>query len=368
MFGQYERLTVAKAWLTHQRERQLSMRGRLAYYRDLERTHPSLFSPGSSAVEEQHRALWQDLRRGFSPLSLRLFGNLSGNWDPRLVPLEAYTSEIERVLNPEPESAFLAHKSLYGRWFSDGLFPRCYLHDVDGILFDERYRPRQASEVEAVLSECIYPLVIKPNIHSKGGHDIAFATSFNGLCEHLKGRKNYVVQERIKQNAFFDRFNAYGLNTLRCCVYRSLRDEAFHVLSVSLRMGRVGHLDNLAQGGMVCAVHADGGFQPYAVDDHGNKYLEHPDSGIRFDSIGVLPKYAELVSMLRNVAAQLWFHRLVSFDVAFDNDSRWRLIEINLRGQTISFSQFAGLPFFGEFTDEVIAYCLQNRPWRRRLR
>ena len=174
------------------------------------------------------------------------------------------------------------------------------------------------------------------------------------------------MQERISQHSFFRRFNAYGLNTLRCCVYRSVVDDTFHVLSVSLRMGRSGRLDNLAQGGLVCAIHEDGSFHAYAVDDSGNKYTEHPDSKVRFNQLGILPMYQDLLSLARTTAAQLWFHHLVSFDIALDEQDRWRLIEINLRGQTISFSQFAGLPFFGRFTQEIIEYCIAHRPWRVR--
>jgi hypothetical protein len=56
---------------------------------------------------------------------------------------------------------------------------------------------------------------------------------------------------------------------------------------------------------------------------------------------------------------------LAGWDMSLDDQGRWRCIEVNLEGNTIRFAQYAGQPFFGEFTDEVIDYCLHH-PRRQR--
>ena len=43
-----------------------------------------------------------------------------------------------------------------------------------------------------------------------------------------------------------------------------------------------------------------------------------------------------------------------------DSDEKWRAVELNLFGQTTRFTQYAGQPFFGEFSEEVIDYCKKN--------
>lgn len=64
------------------------------------------------------------------------------------------------------------------------------------------------------------------------------------------------------------------------------------------------------------------------------------------------------------MARDLFLIRLASLDVFLDRENNWRVLEVNLSGQTIRFSQYGGEPFFGRFTDEVIEYC-RSRPWWR---
>ena len=361
-------LSSLKAWLLHQRVRQLSRAERYEWFHSVRKIHPDLFKPGNADSERKHRLIWGRLRKDFSPMTLRVCGNLSGVWDPYILPLEVYTSEIEKVLCPEVTSAFQAHKSLYEKCFPKGIFPHTYIHNIDGLLYDEHYQLKSETEIKEIISSITYPVVIKPNIHSKGGKDVAFIDTPDLLNKSLHGMRNYVVQERIVQHHSFDRFNSCGLNTLRCCVYRSLTDDSFQVVSMALRMGRSGRLDNLGQGGLACAIHEDGEMHTYGVDDCLNKYTQHPDSGVQFESVGRLPKYDELITMLKTAASQVWFHRLVSFDVGYDEAEHWRLIEVNLRGQTISLAQFAGLPFFGKYSEEIIEHCMLNRPWRNKAK
>lgn len=54
------------------------------------------------------------------------------------------------------------------------------------------------------------------------------------------------------------------------------------------------------------------------------------------------------------VAKDIIGARLISLDMALDSTNRWRCIEVNLDGQTMLFAQFAGEPFLGKHTDEVI--------------
>jgi hypothetical protein len=64
------------------------------------------------------------------------------------------------------------------------------------------------------------------------------------------------------------------------------------------------------------------------------------------------------------MAQQVYLARVVGFDVCLDAEGRWRFIEVNINGHTIRFAQYAGEPFFGPFTDEVIRYCRENPPFR----
>jgi len=156
------------------------------------------------------------------------------------------------------------------------------------------------------------------------------------------------------------------LNTLRVYTYKSVASDRIHVLNVALRMGRGGSLDNLTAGGIACYVRPDGRLNTYAVDNYGAKFDRHPDSGLPFGPNALIPAFSSLLDLTRELAAALPMIRIAGWDMSLDPEGRWRCIEVNLSGHSIRFAQYAGQPFFGELTDEVIHYCLRH-PRRRRV-
>jgi hypothetical protein len=107
----------------------------------------------------------------------------------------------------------------------------------------------------------------------------------------------------------------------------------------------------------VCSASPDGCLNDYAVDKFGSKYSAHPDTHVVFSSKEVLPDFEALLALARRTAGDVYRARLVSLDACFDESETWRLIEVNLFGQTIRFSQYAGRPFFGAHTGEIVDYC-----------
>lgn len=95
-----------------------------------------------------------------------------------------------------------------------------------------------------------------------------------------------------------------------------------------------------------------GVFNNYGIDKFGIKYSEHPNSNYKF-SEKILPFYTEMIEASEKVANEIFLTRLVSLDMCLDSNDKWKCIEVNLLGQTIRFAQYAGKPFFGEFTDSL---------------
>ncbi len=326
--------------------------------------HPDYACPAPRDLERRHLALWRRLRPRASPDTLRVCYNISGIADPLIVPEEVFASEIEGALNRDQASLFLENKNHYDRWWPGNLFPPAYLHNIDGRFLDADYVPLDAKGVERVLREMEYPVVFKPAAGS-GGRDVHFVTGTAALVDLMRDRQDFVVQRRIEPHPFFRRFNEFGLNTVRVCVYRSVTTDVTHFLHAALRVGRAGKIDNLKQGGLVRLIRGDGTLNQFALDIYGAKFTEHPDSGMDLTVPEAIPRYAHLKQVAVDVAERMPMIRLASFDFAFDAEERWRPIEINLVDQTIRFAQYAGQPFFGPFTEEVIEYCKRNPRWGR---
>lgn len=214
-----------------------------------------------------------------------------------------------------------------------------------------------------MISRIEYPLVFKPAMDSGGGRGVDFLPDRESLERRMEGRRNFVVQRPIPEHPFFNRFNDHGLNTMKVCTYRSVVDNRVHCLNAALRIGREGSLDNETAGGLVRYVRPDGRLIDHAVDKYGTVLREHPDSGIDLTGEDRIPRLEEMKQLVTRLAEQVHLSRLVGFDVCFDADENWRVVEINLRSQSIRFAQYGGQPFFGGFTDEVIDYVAENPRW-----
>jgi len=119
-------------------------------------------------------------------------------------------------------------------------------------------------------------------------------------------------------------------------------------------------LDNETGGGIVCNIDENGVLNKYAVNKYCNKYLMHPNSGVIFEGIKI-PFFNQLIELSEKIANEIPLCNLVSLDMCLDAENKWRCIEVNLEGQTIRFSQYAGKSFFGKYTDEVLERVLSKK-------
>jgi hypothetical protein len=348
--------TVTIQW----RKRRLARADWKARYRMIYRSNATYRRPCPPEHEKEHLRLWNPLRKRPMLDTLRVSAGVSGQCDPRIVPEEVFVTEVEPRLNTYPDAQFQANKSLYHRLFPSAGFPHCIMRCVGGVLYDANDQMMRKAQFERVE----YPVVAKISIASYGGWGVLIAQSKQQLSEWCSGRSDWVLQPFLRQHAFMDALapsDALGLNTVRVCVYRSVVDNNWVMLNAALRIGRSGTLDNETNGGLVCAVDKHGMLNRYVVDKYAVKYDKHPDVDVEFSTPRVLPQWEQLTQKAIALAEQVALVRLISSDYYLDQDGCWNPIEINLRGNTIRFEQYAGRPFFGLHTDEVIHYCSGHR-------
>lgn len=320
--------------------------------------HPGYIQSAGREKEREHQKIWACFGRCYTPETYRICEAISGDADPGIIPEEIFQADIEPTLNRKPEAHFLGNKSFYNQWFPKGIFPKDYFHNVDGQLLDSTFSPLYSSQLALLANNVTYPVVMKPNTDSWGGNDIDFIEDKEQLISKMSGEKNFVVQEKIFQHQIQARLHPESLNTVRVYLYRSIKDNSVNIINISQRMGCRGKLDNVASGGLVSLIKKDGCMHGYALDRYGKKYMQHPVTGLSF--VGELPEFQKMKKLAVEIASSLFYLRVVGLDLCYDRDGRWRAIEINTKGHSIRFAQYAGQPFFGEFTDEVIEYCKEN--------
>jgi len=331
-----------------------------AFKRRYKKYDQNLFSNTlSSSVIEEYKQRWSRFGVKVETNTFTLCHNLSGNINFDIVPENIFAAIIEKNLNPHKELSFFTLKNMYEKWFSNpDIFPMSYLHKIDGIFYDTNFHIIDNIDKYLDSNDFIFPNILKPSKDSSGGADIIKITNKEDLEFYISKYKYFVCQELILQNEYLNSINNSSINSIRSCLYRDSTGN-FKVLNNSIRFGINGGLDNETAGGIVCNIQREGILNEYALDKYANKYYEHPNSHVKFNSIKI-PFYDELNKVIVEIANQIPLCNLVSLDMCLDYKNNWRCLELNLQSQTIRFAQYAGKGFFGEYTDEVISRSIQS--------
>lgn len=327
-------------------------------YGKLFKSTPQFNTPVEKSIESAHKLYWRPFQRRINLATLRSSANTCGIADPLYIPEEVFQSDIEPTLNSSKSAEFFSLKSFSNHWFQGGVFPRDYFHNIDGEWLDHNLNIISFDDVRTIAGKLQYPLVLKPNRDSYGGKNIFFPKNSEELLKLAGTRRNYLVQEKILQHDFFNKFNTHGINSVRVNIYRSVKDDRLHLVNFALRFGVGGSLDNLTSGGIGSMIGLDGVLCGYATDRHGKKYLKHPDTGESFDH--KIPDFENLKHVALQVASKIFYARIICLDMCYDADGRWRMIEVNINSSTLKFAQYFGSQFFDQFTDEVREYCINN--------
>ena len=335
-------------------------------------SEPGLLKPIDGAVERDHAEYWRSLEKRVDPSWIRFYVNVSGRADPRYVPQDIFFRTIERRLNNLNYAWVYADKNFYQQLFNPELFAVTKLRNISGNYLDESYRPVTREAFAELFHDLSEDVMVKLSVGSGGGYRIEKLTwSEDGFRDtagapfrfedmRTRYRRNYVVQPVIRQHPTLAAFNPESVNTLRIMTYRSVCDERVRPVKAVFRTGRKSmFIDNQSKGGLACHVRPDGTLFHYAITKTGEKHTVHPDSGVPFQDC-TIPGYSAVIEAITEVAAAVPPLRLLSFDVAVDEMSLSRIVEINTQQVEINFLQMAGGPLFGDHTDEIRDWCAEH--------
>lgn len=321
--------------------------------------HKSIFNNGefkrlplSDSEKKEYRDYWSSISSFVNMETVEITKSLTGVFNKYIVPEDFYSLYFEPYLNNDKSVGFLQNKSIYNKWFGDSVFPIDFFHKIDSVYYDHSFEVIDNIKDFINILDINFPVVVKPNKDSYGGADVYFLNNKDELKDVIKNHSNLVVQEKINQSELMDAFNRDSINTIRVCLYKD-KKGIVHIINSSIRMGKDGSLDNETAGGIVCNIKSNGILNKYAVDKYAIKYFEHPNSGFLFEN-KEFPLYDDLKKTSKQISQKIIGARIISLDMALDSNDKWRCIETNLFGQTIRFAQYAGEPFFGALTQEIV--------------
>lgn len=332
--------------------------------------------------EDEYVRKWSVFTPRVERWSYRLFSRYMGaNAD--IVPEDIGHTYIEDNLNPLRYRDYYSDKNAFDDLFREGTMPATILRRVGGSVFlDADWKAVNGLENVGIGSPTAFSrLVLKPSVDissgvgvmlfEKVGNDYVAKKEKAKLTADflLSYEEDFILQEAIGQHPDLARFNPTSVNTLRLLTYRSVRDERVYVVAGILRIGRSGEVcDNAHMGGRIVGIDLRTGvLGNYACDQYGNR--SDTWNGVDFRTGRyVVPRWKEALEFAEYVSGRVRHHRLIQLDVTIDKDGNPRLIEFNVGGCGFWLYMFCGQKCLGDYTDEIIEWCLKREKRHRHLR
>jgi hypothetical protein len=283
----------------------------------------------------------------------RLYSGLSGSFSPEFVPNNLFYGSIERALNRE-DYAVLQDKNLLDRIFHDIERPKIVISNMNGFFFhgDALVSKSQALEILGSYDK----LFIKPSLDSGGGKNVRVLeqktlANKNDLMQILDSyQKDFLIQEALRQSSEMAELNPSSINTMRLITY--LRPEGPVILASTVRMGAEGsQIDNTEAGGISAKIYPNGEVDKRAINKM-NSFIEKKINGKSLDAFRI-PNFLKVCDTALNLHTQIPFFKIVSWDLALNEENNPILIEFNVIDQGINQQSLIG-PLFGKYADEIM--------------
>lgn len=336
-----------------------------SYYPDFEFSKPV-------GGEEEHLKKWADFLPRLDPLYYRLYSTISGVKTPDYLPDDVYVIFILSLLNDRDRDHVFRDKNFYDLIFPKNIFPVSLIRNIKAVYSDIDYK--LIDDVNKKIIELEEEeLIVKPSTNTSSGKNVRlFKRDDNNYYETKTGnilnekylneiyKENFIVQSRLKQSEFFNKFNPTSINTIRIYTYRSVKDNRIHTLTNSIRVGGVDSItDNLNSGGYGIGVQKNGQLFTVAIDKYARKKDVVGDINLKKENF--VPNFDEYLNFAVEIAEKFIYDRFLGLDIFRDEKGLMRIMEVNLGHIGTDLPHLIGTPMFGDFTDEIIDYCHTNK-------
>lgn len=328
--------------------------------------------------EEVFLNKWKRLTPDVSVDFYRFYSFFIGN-DPNILPDDIFHAIIDPIINDKVSLPAYLNKNLYEKIVSKEAFPVCVLRNMNGDYLDGNYKDLQMTEslFEKIIlrnEELIQQgrFIVKPTLETGRGKGVHLFCYKEGkwISDENKQmslaylekeyKHDFIIQECIEPSEFIRQFNPDSYSTCRIFTYRSVIDGNLHFLGGFLRIGDLGSFrDNISTGGYAIPILENGVLASFASNGTRNKFGVVNGVDLEKNRLSV-PNFRGVLDLAFLGASMNPMNRVLCFDIILDHNNVPHIIEINLRAQTIMTMQTTYKTFFGEYTDEIIDYCVSK--------
>ncbi len=284
-----------------------------------------------------------------------------GVFDEKFIPNDYYFL-VECIANKSWSSTFLQHKCCLKYFISEQYRPTTILQGINGYLLDNNdnyLTPNDAIELLCGYESFVY----KPSLNTGGGDGVKKINlnetnkKNTQFWKELFSKKDFIIQEIIKQSDEMSSYNPDSVNTIRMLTLNLNNHQT--LLSSFIRMGQKGSFtDNVSGNGCLVGINHEGILYPYGLTENYEKILQSPN-GYKFERKKFI-HYDAIKSTVLKLHTNFPSAALIAWDIALNEANAPIVIEINLGMGRVSTHQILNGPVFGERTLEVMDYIRAN--------
>lgn len=320
--------------------------------------------------EELFIQKWKVFDNKVSPMAYRFYSNYIGE-NPNIVPPDIARIYIEPILNQGECIAFYNDKNSLGLFVNPNDMPKTLFRSIGYKLYNGEYNVIKPENFNDCFSS-VDRVIVKPS-KELGGHGITFFERENGvlvdkdnipltieyLLNHYK--TDFLIQECFVQSQYMAQFNMTSVNTIRVNTYRDIKTGEIHVLGAALRIGAKGaRVDNATSGGVIVGIDDYGKVGKRTYDKYGNANTIYNDIDFAQNEF-IIPNFEDVKKFALKISERLPHMSLFALDIVLDEHNSPKLIEVNSNNFSVKFLQLTKQPVFGQYTDDIIEYCLRNK-------
>lgn len=287
----------------------------------------------------------------------QMYYEKTGLFSEKYIPIDIYTNVIDEYFNSRKEGKFLDNKCYYHALFNGIKQPRAIVARVGGFWYDGNMNLVTKEEAMQIV-EAEKEMFAKAATESYGGKGVEYICAEKGnvadalelFARAVKG--DLIVQAALKQHKDLSIINESSVNTIR--MISLLTEDGPKIYSALLRVGVKGKkVDNYTSGGLTIGIDADGRLKKYAYNSRGEWFDKHPSNDFVFEGHEV-PCYQAAMAVVMKAHPMVPHFRLVSFDIAINEDGEPIFIEANLCKGSVEIHEFNNGPLFGEDTKKIL--------------
>ena len=142
----------------------------------------------------------------------QLVYSVTGEFDPYIVPEDFFRVCIDPVLCEYDLKHFLSDKNYFNLFMPDTAFPKTIVRNIRGNFYNEEFRLISKNDAKKKIQE-YDSVVVKPSYDSGSGKSVELIDS-EKVDNIFDRKKDYVVQQVLKQHSSFAKLNESSVNVL----------------------------------------------------------------------------------------------------------------------------------------------------------